>query len=80
MHVDGPSVASSDAAPLHSKPSATATDVRAMLQAWIPLTYALNAINRSMGALDIYPFILSPAIEAKLAFIDTLVRPLAQPQ
>jgi len=78
VHVDGPSVASSDAAPLHSKPSATAADVRAMLQAWIPLTYALNAINRSMGALDIYPFILSPAIEAKLAFIDTLVRDLAR--
>jgi len=45
-----------------------------MLQAWIPLTYALNAISRSMGALDVYPFILSPAIETKLAFIDTLVR------
>ncbi len=74
VRIDGPSVPSTDSAPLHSRPAASPTDVRTMLQAWIPLTYALNAISRSMGALDIYPFILSPAIEAKLAFIDTLVR------
>lgn len=80
VRIDGPSLASTDAAPLHSRPSAAAIDVRAMLQAWIPLTYALNAISRSMGALDLYPFILSPAIEAKLAFIDKLVRHQASAQ
>jgi hypothetical protein len=74
VHVDGPSVASADSAPLHSTPSDAQTDVRTMLEAWIPMTYALNAISRSMGALDIYPFILSPEIERKLAFIDALVR------
>ena len=25
---------------------------------WLPLTYALNAVNRSMGLPDLYPFIL----------------------
>ncbi|HEY4915477.1 MAG TPA: hypothetical protein VIH92_01085 [Solirubrobacteraceae bacterium] len=31
-------------------------------------------MSRSMGALDLYPFILSPEIESKLEFIDGLVR------
>lgn len=74
VRVDGPPIATTDAAPLHSQPAGAAADVPAMLRAWIPLTYALNAISRSMGALDLYPFILSPAIETKLAFIDALVR------
>jgi hypothetical protein len=38
------------------------------------LTYALNAINRSMGAADLYPFVLTPAVQEKLAFIDGRVR------
>jgi hypothetical protein len=73
VRIDGPSVDAADSAPLHSTPSQAGSNVREMLQAWIPLTYALNAISRSMGALDLYPFILSPAIEAKLEFIDSLV-------
>jgi hypothetical protein len=74
LRVDGPPIETTDAAPLYSRPTEAAGDVAEMLRAWIPLTYALNAISRSMGALDIYPFILSPAIETKLAFIDALVR------
>jgi hypothetical protein len=74
VRVDGPPIRTTDAAPLDSRPTEAAGDVATMLRAWIPLTYALNAISRSMGALDIYPFILSPAIETKLAFIDGLVR------
>jgi hypothetical protein len=74
VRIDGPSIASTDSAPLRSSPPTTPTDTHTMLQAWIPLTYALNAISRSMGALDLYPFILTPAIEAKLELIDTLIR------
>jgi hypothetical protein len=74
VRVEGPSIPTADSAPLHAEPSGTPTDIRAMLQAWLPMTYALNAISRSMGALDIYPFVLSSAVEAKLAFIDSLVR------
>jgi hypothetical protein len=74
VRIDGPSVDTADSAPLHSTPSDADSDAHAMLQAWIPLTYALNAISRSMGALDLYPFILSPEIESKLEFIDALVR------
>lgn len=40
-----------------------------LAEAWLPLTYAVNALNRSMGAEDLYPFVLSPAVAGKLAFV-----------
>jgi hypothetical protein len=40
---------------------------------WMPLTIALNAMNRSMGHGDLYPFVLSPAVIKKLGFIHDLV-------
>jgi len=41
---------------------------------WLPLTHALNELNRGMGLSDLYPFILSaPAIE-KLGFVHELLR------
>lgn len=74
VSVAGPAVASTDPAPLDSAPQHAPDEIGAMLRAWIPLTYALNAISRSMGTRDLYPFVLGPTIEAKLAFIDSLVR------
>ena len=44
-----------------------------ILDDWLPLTYALNAVNRSMGRDDLYPFVLSPAVVTKLAFVHRLV-------
>ena len=44
-----------------------------LVGAWVPLTFALNSLNRSMGLGDLYPFILTPAIIDKLAFIHHLV-------
>ena len=41
---------------------------------WLPLTYALNAVNRSMGKDDLYPFVLSEAVLAKLEFVHDLVQ------
>ena len=43
---------------------------------WLPLTYALNAVNRSMGLQDLYPFILGPKVIAKLSFIHGRVAAL----
>ncbi|RBM08020.1 zinc-binding metallopeptidase family protein [Novacetimonas cocois] len=43
-------------------------------QGWLPLTYAVNSLNRSMGLADFYPFVLTPTILRKLAFIHQLVR------
>ena len=39
---------------------------------WLPLTYAMNAMNRSMGLNDLYPFVLSPAVIVKLGYIHDL--------
>lgn len=44
------------------------------MAAWLPLSYALNAINRSMGAADAYPFVLTAEVQRKLAFVDRRVR------
>jgi hypothetical protein len=74
LRVDGPSIATTDPAPLHAAADEAAANIGEMLNAWIPMTYALNAISRSMGAPDLYPFVLGAAVESKLAFIDSLVR------
>lgn len=42
--------------------------------AWLALSTALNTFNRSMGLSDAYPFVLSPRVIEKLAFIHDLVR------
>jgi hypothetical protein len=73
LRVDGPSIPTADRAPLHSVPDDTPDDARTMLEAWLPMTYALNAISRSMGMPDLYPFVLSREVETKLAFIHALV-------
>ena len=44
------------------------------IEAWLPLTYALNAVNRSMGAHDLYPFVLAPKVLGKLRFVHDLVQ------
>jgi hypothetical protein len=46
----------------------------AVIEAWLPLTYALNAVNRSMGRDDLYPFTLAPNVIGKLAFVHERVR------
>ena len=44
-----------------------------LVEAWLPLTFALNGINRCMGEPDLYPFILSPAVIRKIGYIHDLV-------
>jgi len=51
-----------------------ATSFDELLEKWLPLTYALNSINRSSGQKDLYPFVLSsPAIE-KLRYVHDIIR------
>ncbi len=50
-----------------------ATDFAGLIDAWLPLTFAVNSLNRSMGLPDIYPFILSPAAIAKLSYVHGLM-------
>ncbi len=48
-------------------------DFQQIIGAWVPLTIAMNAMNRSIGNHDFYPFVLSDAISAKLQFIHNLI-------
>jgi hypothetical protein len=41
-------------------PDAAERPFDAIIADWLPLTYALNAVNRSMGHEDLYPFTLAP--------------------
>jgi hypothetical protein len=54
------------------------TDMNRLVEAWVALTFAVNSLNRSMGLLDLYPFVLGPGAVAKLAFVHQLVGATAQ--
>jgi hypothetical protein len=60
----------------HSEDLATSIDfdphraeLDRIIDAWLPLTFAVNSINRSMGQPDLYPFVLPPPVIVKLTFI-----------
>jgi hypothetical protein len=42
-------------------------------RAWVPLTVALNALNRAMGLQDLYPFVLSEPALKKIRFVHDTV-------
>lgn len=50
------------------------TNFSEIVEAWLPVTYALNSLNRSMGHIDLYPFVLSPAVVEKMKFVHDSVR------
>ena len=54
--------------------SADADDIGALIEAWVPVTIAVNSLNRCMGQPDLYPFVLTDAVVAKLGFIHDLIR------
>lgn len=48
---------------------------------WFALSYSLNALNRSMGLGDAYPFTLSNGVLDKLRFIHrTLMKVALKPE
>jgi hypothetical protein len=59
---------------LSSEPSERPAGLRTLLDDWLPLTYAVNGLNRSMGHDDLYPFVLPAAVIDKLALVDALIR------
>lgn len=44
-----------------------------IVSVWLPLSFAMNSLARSMGHHDLYPFVLSPPVIQKLGFINDLV-------
>lgn len=51
-----------------------ADSVEQLIEAFLPVTFAVNTLNRSMGQPDLYPFVLSAAAINKLGFIHQLCR------
>ncbi len=51
-----------------------ATSIEVLIQHWLPMTYALNSINRSMGLHDFYPFVLTPKVIHKLGVVHDIIR------
>jgi len=44
-----------------------------LMKGWIPLTLSLNSMNRSFGAKDCYPFVLSSGAIEKLHLVHDLI-------
>lgn len=49
------------------------SDFNKIFQVWLPLTFAINSLNRGMGHPDFYPFVIAPVVIQKLQFIHELV-------
>ena len=41
---------------------------------WLPLTFAMNSLNRSMGLNDVYPFVITRPAKEKMAFIHEVIQ------
>ena len=52
----------------------TVSNFDEIIDMWLPLTFAMNSLNRSMGLRDLYPFVISRTIKEKLRFIHQVVR------
>ena len=48
-------------------------DMDRLIDAWLPVEFATNNLNRSMGLTDLYPFLLSPRVIDKLSFVHVLM-------
>jgi hypothetical protein len=44
-----------------------------LIELWLPLSWALNMVNRSMGKRDLYPFVLPPRVLDKMRFIHAVI-------
>ncbi|OBF80814.1 hypothetical protein A5791_00490 [Mycobacterium sp. 852002-51163_SCH5372311] len=44
-----------------------------IIDLWLPLSWSLNMVNRSMGHDDLYPFVLPVAVLDKMQFIYTVI-------
>lgn len=49
-------------------------DFQALYDNYIPITLAVNSLNRSLGQSDFYPFVLNQSVFKKLDFIHQLIK------
>lgn len=55
----------------------TTVDFQDVVESWLPLTFAVNSLSRSMGLVDFYPFVIAPEVVKKLQFIHEVCRTAA---
>ncbi len=48
--------------------------MKPIVDQWLPLTFAMNNLNRSMGLADLYPFIITDPVRTKLGFIHQMLQ------
>jgi hypothetical protein len=81
LRVDGPDATRRPAQRLRSDPARMdPSSIERIIATWLPLSYALNAVSRSMGDDDLYPFVLSPPVIAKLGLIHRAVQRASAPR
>lgn len=81
LRVDGPELplVTAPQATVAADPDVDVTDFASLIGTWLPLSFALNAINQSMGHRDLYPFLLPPPVLDKLHYVhDTITVQVSQ--
>lgn len=53
----------------------TIKDFRTIIDTCVPLSFAVNSINRAMGIPDVYPFVINRKVIEKMTFIHELLLP-----
>ncbi|MFA9391535.1 MAG: putative zinc-binding metallopeptidase [Prolixibacteraceae bacterium] len=51
----------------------TIEDFETIVQTSVPVSFAVNSINRAMGIPDVYPFVITPAVIRKMTFIHRIL-------
>jgi hypothetical protein len=59
--------------------SHNAANINQLIDAWLPIAFAVNSLNRSMGHPDLYPFVLTAQTIEKLGFVHSLTHTPASP-
>jgi hypothetical protein len=77
MHVDGPDLDLNLAWDAQLDVDVHATDEAEtfdeLARSWVAFTFAMNAVNSSMGRDALYPFVLAPKVLDKLRFVHVVV-------
>lgn len=75
LHSSGPGGSVAGAASLDGRRSEPtgAESANELVGQWLALTYALNAMSRSLGNDDLYPFVLAPVVVDKLQMVHSIV-------
>ncbi len=47
--------------------------VDSLIDRWLPISLAMNMLNRSLGQRDAYPFLLTPAVQNKLGLVNRII-------